>query len=114
MMFKECCLPEDMNKFIFITIPKVSVTAKCEKHRMISHVTKLLLRVLMSIVGERTLQDIAAVQYGFISGRGTRNAIYVLRRLVERTIENQMDVYVCFIDYSKVSDTIKHEPLTLA
>ena len=114
MMFKECCLPEDMNKFIFITIPKVSVTAKCEKHCMISHVTKLLLRVLMNIVGDRTLHDIAAVQYGSISGRGTRNAIYVLRRLVERTIENQIDVYVCFIDYSKAFDTVKHEPLTLA
>ena len=45
--------------------------------------------------------------------RGTRNAIFVLRRLVERMIEKQKDVYVCFIDYtySKAFDTVKHEPL---
>ena len=43
--------------------------------------------------------------------RGTRNAIFVLRRLVERMIEKQKDVYVCCIDYSKAFDTVKHEPL---
>ena len=38
---------------------------------------------------------------------GTRNIIFVLRRLVERTTEKQKDayVYVCF-------DTVKHESLT--
>ena len=43
--------------------------------------------------------------------RGTRNAIFVLRRLVERIIEKQKDVYVCFIDNSKAFDTVKHKPL---
>ena len=43
--------------------------------------------------------------------RGTRNAIFVLRRSVERMIEKQKDVYVCFIDYIKALDTVKHEPL---
>ena len=51
------------------------------------------------------------VQYGFMPDRGTRNAIFVLRRLAERSIEKQKDVYVCFIDYSKAFDTVKHEPL---
>ena len=43
--------------------------------------------------------------------RGTRNAIFVLRRLVERMIEKPNYVYVCFIDYSKAFDTVNHEPL---
>ena len=38
-------------------------------------------------------------------------SISVLRRLVERMIEKQKDVYVCLIDYSKAFDTVKHEPL---
>ena len=46
-----------------------------------------------------------------MSDRGTRNANFVLRRLVERMIEKQKYVYVCFIDYSKAFDTVKHEPL---
>ena len=35
----------------------------------------------------------------------------MLKRLVERMIEKQKDVYVRFIDYSKVFNTVKHEPL---
>ena len=31
--------------------------------------------------------------------------------LVERSIEKQKDVYVCFIDYSKAFDTVKHKLL---
>ena len=114
MMYSEGRFPEQMYKSIFITIPKVKGTAKCEKHRtlsLMSHVTKLVLRVIMNRIRGRTLNDISEVQYGFMPDRGTRNAIFVLRRLVERMIEKQKDVYVCFIDYSKAFDTVKHEPL---
>ena len=42
---------------------------------------------------------------------GTGNVIFVLRRLVERSVEKQRDVYTCVIDYSKAFDTVKHESL---
>ena len=42
---------------------------------------------------------------------GTRNAIFVLRRLVERSIQKQKDVFTCFIDYSKAFDTVKYASL---
>ena len=48
MMYSEFRFSEQMYKSIFITIPKVKGTAKCEKHRTIrlmSHATKLVLRV---------------------------------------------------------------------
>ena len=50
-------------------------------------------------------------QYGFMPDKGTRNAIFVLKRLVERSVEKQKDVYTCFIDYSKAFDTVKHDSL---
>ena len=52
--------------------------------------------------------EISQVQYGFMPDRGTRNAMFVLRRLVERSIQKQKDV---FIDYSKAFDTVKHASL---
>ena len=64
----------------------------------------------MNRIRGRTLSEISEVRYGFMPDRGTRNAIFVLRRLVEIMIEKQKDVYVCFIDYSKAFD-MKHEPL---
>ena len=114
IMYSEGRFPEQMYKSIFITIPKIKGKAKCEKHRTISlmsHVTKLVMRVIMNRIRGRTLSEISEVQYGFKPDRGTRNAIFVLRRLVERMIEKQKYVYVCFIDYSKAFDTVKHEPL---
>ena len=76
-----------------------------------SHATKLVLRVIMNRLRGRTLSEISQVQYGFMPDSGTRNAIFVLRRFVERMIENQKDVYACFIDYNKSFDTVKHESL---
>ena len=43
--------------------------------------------------------------------KGTRNAIFVLKRLVERSVEKQKDVYTFFIGYSKAFDTVKHDSL---
>ena len=42
---------------------------------------------------------------------GFRNAIFSLRTLMERAIEVQKDLYLCFIDYSKVFDKVKHYDL---
>ena len=95
--------PNELNKSIFITPPKVNETIKCEKHRTISlmsHVTKLVLRIVINRIRGRALDEIAPVQYGFMPDKGTGNAIFVLRKLVERSVEKQRDVYTCFIDYS--------------
>ena len=89
--------PNELNKSIFITLPKVNGTIKCEKHRTISlmsHVTKLVLRIVINRIRGRTLDEIAPVQHGFMPDKRTGNAIFVLRRLVERSIEKQRDVYI--------------------
>ena len=114
MIHNQGSFPRELNKSIFITLPKVNGTIKCEKHRtisLISHVTKLVLRIVINRIRGRTLDEIAPVQYGFVTDKGTGNTIFVLRRLVERSVEKQRDVYTCFIDYSKAFDTEKHESI---
>ena len=44
-------------------------------------------------------------------GKGTRNAIFVLRMLIERAIEVKKDLYVCFVDYEKAFDRVRHAHL---
>ena len=78
-----------------------------------SHVIKLTVRVIMKIIQGRTLNNIVNVQYGFMPDRGTRNAVFVLRRLVERSIGKQRDVYACFIDYSKEFDTVSYYSISI-
>ena len=65
MVYNHGYFPEELNKSIFITLPKISGTSKCEKHRTISlmsNITKLILRVVMNIVRGRALQQIAPEQ----------------------------------------------------
>ena len=49
--------PSELIKSIFITLPKVNETIKCEKHQTISlmsHVTKLVLRIVINRIRGRT------------------------------------------------------------
>ena len=114
MVYNHGYFPDELNTYIFITLPKISGTTKCEKHRTISlmsHITKLILRVVMNRVRGRMLQEKAPEQYVFMPDKGTCNAIFVLRRMSERAVEKQKDIYACFIDYSKAFDTVRHGPL---
>lgn len=106
--------PEDLCKSIFITLPKKPGAIDCEYHRTISlmsHVTKLILRVLMMRTRQHIQRELGEEQYGFVQNAGTRNAIFVLRMLCERNIEMQQDLYLCFIDYSKAFDKVRHRNL---
>ena len=54
---------------------------------------------------------IAEEQFGFIKGKGTRNALVTIRMLAEKAIEKNKDLYVCFIDYEKAFDCVRHKDL---
>ena len=107
-------IPEDLSKSIFIALPKKAGAIECELHRTISlmsHLTKILLRIILNRTRTKTGPEIAQEQCGFVAGKGTTNAIYVLRTVIERSIEVQQDLYSCFIDFSKAFDTVKHDKL---
>lgn len=55
--------------------------------------------------------EIAKDQYGFMTDNGTRNAIFVLRMIIERSIEVNQDIYLGFFDYTKAFDKTKHDNL---
>ena len=55
--------------------------------------------------------EVGMEQFGFVKDSGTRNAIFVLRCITERAVEMQKDVYMCFIDYKKAFDKVRHDQL---
>ena len=104
-------IPEQMCKSEFIAIPKVSGTLDCEKHRTISimsQITKNHTESHTKTIRVRIRQEISEEQCGFVEGRGTNDAILMLRTLAERVIEKQRDLYFCFIDYEKAFDKVRH------
>ena len=105
---------ECMSESVFIALPKVEGTLECKKHRTISimsQVTKVMLRVILKRVRSKIQPEISEEQFGFVSGKGTRNAIFCLRTMAERSIEVQKNLYVCFVDYEKAFDRVKHVEL---
>ena len=46
-----------------------------------------------------------------VEGKGTVNAIYILRTIIERSLEVNKDLYLCFIDYTKAFDKVRHEEI---
>ena len=107
-------LPEDLKESVFVTLPKTPGATECASHRTISlmsHFTKLLLRILMWRMRKHTRVEISKTQFGFVKDKGTRNAIFTLSMLMERCIEMRQDLYICFIDYSKAFDKVKHDKL---
>lgn len=104
-------VPEGLAESIFVQLPKKPATVKCEEHRTISlmsHLTKVLLKVIMNRSKKVIEEDISEEQYGFMKDKGTRDAIFNLRVLCDRAIEVQKTIYIVFLDYEKAFDKVSH------
>ncbi|GFO37134.1 retrovirus-related pol polyprotein from type-1 retrotransposable element r2 [Plakobranchus ocellatus] len=55
--------------------------------------------------------EISPKQFDFMPDKGTRNAIFTLSMLMERCTEIRKDLHLCFIDYSKAFDKVRHVEL---
>ncbi|GFO03296.1 endonuclease-reverse transcriptase [Plakobranchus ocellatus] len=67
----------------------------------------------MKRMRNKILPEISETQFGFMSDKGTRNATFALKTRMERSIEVQKDIYLCFIYYlySKACDKVRHSDL---
>ena len=85
----------------------------CSNNRtiaLISHASKVMLKVIQHRLDIYMEQEIPIEQAGFTKGRvwPTRDQISNLRWITERSIEYQRPIYMCFIDYSKAFDCVDH------
>ena len=113
-IYVEGHFPTDMSRSVFIILQKEAGTTHCELHRTISlmsRMTKVKLKVLLQRMRGRTKGEISEEQFGFMPDKGTRNAIFTLRMIIERFVEMQKDVCMCFIDYQKAFDKSQNATL---
>ena len=76
---------------VFVAILKKSNALECENHRIISlmsHIFKLLLKIVLQRIRKKLLPQIAVYQYSFTPNRITKKAIFVIHMLCERSIEH--------------------------
>jgi hypothetical protein len=89
-------------------LKKKTKATKCSDHRTISliaHTAKIIGKILKRRI-ERKIEDILGDQFGFRRGKGTRDAIGMMRIRAERTLELDEEMCVCFIDWQKSIDRV--------
>ena len=74
---------------------------------------KIHSRVLLNRRSEHISQNVQLpeTQYGFRSGRSTMDLIFCLKQVQEKSIEQNMSLYVVFIDFSKAFDIVSRQGL---
>jgi len=68
---------------------------------LVSHASKVLIRIILERIRVKTETEIADKQAGFRQGRGTRDQITNLRILMHKAFEHQQPLYMCFVDFKK-------------
>ena len=96
--------PEDWKRSIFIPIPKKGNAKACSNYHtiaLISHASKVILKILQARLQQYVNQELPDVQAGFRKGRGTRDQIANMRWITEKARELQKSIYFCLIDYTR-------------
>ena len=104
-------IPTEMKHSVFITLPKKPKAMICTEFRTISlmsHVTKLLLKIIQQRMANKIDKEVSRLHSAFRSGTGTREGIFNLRTICERATDVQRGVYICFIAYTRAFERVKH------
>ena len=92
-------IPTEMKHSVFITLPKKPKAMICTEFRTIrlmSHVTKLLLKLMQQRIANKIDKEVSRLQSGFRPGTGTREGIFNLRTICERATDVKKCVYMLY------------------
>ncbi|MEE8289810.1 MAG: reverse transcriptase family protein, partial [Nitrosomonadaceae bacterium] len=108
-------VPQDWVDAILVSLYKSGQRDQCGNFRGISLLSiagKVLARILLDRLNEHiSPYVISESQCGFRPNRGTADMIFSVRQLQEKCIEQDLDLFHCFIDLSKAFDTVNREAL---
>ena len=101
-------------KSVLISIPKKDNDKECSNCHtiaLISHVSKVVLKILQAELQQYMNRELPDVQAGFRKGRRKRDQIANICWIIEKAREFQKNIYFCFIDYTKAFDCVDHNKL---
>lgn len=109
-------MPEDWKQSTLVPIYKGKGSVmECGSYRgvkLLEHGMKLVERVL-----EKRLREVVKIdemQYGFMPGKGTVGAIFIVRRMQECYQEKKKKLFMCFVDLEKAFDRVPRKVIEWA
>ena len=101
--------PQDWKRSVLIPIPKKGNVRECSNYcaiALISHASKVMLKILQARLQQYVNRELPFVQPGFRKGRGTRDQIANIRWIIGK---KKFQKSICFIDYVKAFDCVDHK-----
>ena len=78
---------------------------KCHTTALVSHASKVMLKILQDRLQQYVNQEFPDIQAGFRKGRGTRDQNVNICWIIEKTREFKKNI--CFTDYTKALDCVQ-------
>ena len=109
---------QDSKRSVFIPIPKKGNAKEgSNNHRiaLISHASKIMLKILQARFQQYVNCKLPDIQAGFRKGKETRDQIANIHWIIEKARVPEkhlfLNIYFCFIDYTKTFDCVSHNKL---
>ena len=75
--------------------------------KLLDQVMKILERIIAGKIRSNVI--INSMQFGFRPGKGTMDAIFIVRQVQERFMEKKVDLWMAFVDLEKAFDRVPRE-----
>ena len=110
-IISEGCIPTDWQESFIVNLYKGKGDALHRGNyrglKLIEQVMKVLERVVEGLIRQRV--EIDEMQYGFMSGRGTTDAIFIVRQLQEKHLAANRPLHMAFVDLEKAFDRVPRD-----
>ena len=80
----------EWTKVIFVPLPKAGDLKECKNYRNVSlicHASRVMLCTILDQLRQYSERELPEEQAGFRVGRGTRDMLFILQLVIEKTLE---------------------------